>query len=115
MANGRDPSREAFWRQALRRRAQSGRSIAEFCASEELSASAFYYWQREIRRRDAETQAEKSDVARGATFVPVQLLDDRNCPAPVEIVCESGFVIRVGETATTDHLQRVLRAISELG
>ena len=114
MANGRDPSREAFWRRTLRCRAKSGKSIAEFCASEDLAASAFYYWQREIQRRDAETQAEKSDSASGVTFVPVQLLDDRNCAAPVEIVSGSGFVIRVSETATTDHLRRVLQAVSEL-
>ena len=114
VANGRDPSREAFWRRTLRRHAKSGMSIAKFCETEDLTASAFYYWQREIRRRDGEAQAEKSDAASGATFVPVQLLDDRNCPTPVEIVAASGFVIRVSETATTDHLRRVLRAVSEL-
>ena len=114
MAKVREPSREAFWRRALRRRAKSGKSIAEFCAGEDLTASAFYYWQREIQRRDAESQAKSSDSASGAMLVPVQVLDDRNGVAPVEIVSGSGFVIRVGETATTDHLRRVLRAVSEL-
>jgi len=95
----------------LRRRAKSGMTIAEFCASEDLTASAFYYWQRKIQRRDATSQAPKSDSAGGPTFLPVQLLDDRNDTAPVEIVTTSGYVIRVSDAATTDHVRRVLQAV----
>ena len=111
MAKRRDPSREAFWRRTLRRRAKSGMTIAEFCESEDLTAAAFYYWQRQIRRRDAKSQAQNSDSAGEPAFLPVQLLDDRNCTAPVEIVTSNGYVIRVGEEATTDHVRRVLQAV----
>jgi len=44
----------------------------------------------------------------------VQLLDDRNHSAPVEIVAASGYVIRVSEAATTDHVRRVLQAMGGL-
>ena len=114
MSKRRDPRREAFWHRTVRRGAKSGMTVAEFCASECLTASAYHYWQREIERRDAESQEQKSVSAREPTFVPVQLLDDRNCAAPVEIVAGNGYTIRVGETATTDHVQRVLRAVSDL-
>ena len=86
-------------------------TIAEFCANEKLTVSAFYYWQRQIRRRDAKSQAQNSDSAGEPAFLPVQLLDDRNCTAPVEIVTSNGYVIRVGEEATTDHVRRVLQAV----
>ena len=89
-------------------------TIAEFCASEDLTASAYYYWQRKIHRRDAESPTPKADSTEGATFVPVQLFDDGNGAAPVEIVAASGYVVRVREAATTDHLRRVLQALSEL-
>jgi len=106
-----DSSREAFWRRMLRRRAKSGMTVSGFCASEDLPESAFYYWQRQIRRRDAKSQVENTDSTGGPAFLPVQLLDDRNGTAPVEIVTPSGYVIRVSEAATTDHVRRVLQAI----
>jgi hypothetical protein len=89
-------------------------TISEFCASEDLTESAYHYWRREIQRRDAESPIPKSDPAEGTTFAPVQLLDDGNGAAPVEIVAASGYVVRVREAATTDHLRRVLQALSEL-
>ena len=109
------PSGEAFWRRMLRRRAKSGMTIAEFCASEKLAPSAFYYWQRQIRRRDAKSQPQNPDPAGGSTLLPVQLLDDRGGTAPVEIVTTNGYVIRVGEDATTDHVRRVLQAVGRVG
>jgi predicted RNA-binding protein with TRAM domain len=89
-------------------------TIAEFCANEGLTASTYRYWQREIQRRDAESPMPKSDPAERTTFVPVQLLDDGNGAAPVEIVARNGYVVRVSEVATADHVRRVLQAVSEL-
>ena len=111
MGKRSEPSREAFWRRMLRRRAKRGLTIAEFCSEENLAESAFYYWQRQIRRRDAALQEEDSDSADESALVPVQLIDDRNDAAPVEIVTTNGYVIRVGEEATTDHVRRVLQAV----
>lgn len=112
MAKGRDAKREAFWRRALRRRAKSGVTIAEFCDSEGLKTTAYHYWQREIRRRDDESQ----DLApvTGPEFVPVRLVDDRPGGAAVEIVARNGVVIRVSEQASSEHLRRVLQAVDEL-
>lgn len=111
VAKRREPRGEAFWRRVLGRRAKSGMTVAKFCASEDLPESAFYYWQRQIRRRDAKSQAENADSGGVPAFSPVQLLDDHNGTAPVEIVTTNGYVIRVGEEATTDHVRRVLQAV----
>ena len=115
MAKRRDPSREAYWRGVLRRYAKRGLTVAEFCASEDLTTSSFFHWQREIRRRDAQSRPQDSAPANGATFLPVQLLDDRNSAAPVEIVTAGGYVIRVDEHATVDHVRRVLQAVGATG
>jgi len=109
-----DPRREAFWRRMLRRRAKSGMTIAEFCANEDLTESAFYYWQRQIRRRDSQSRALNSDSNGEATLLPVQILDDCVGAAPVEIVASNGYLVRVGEAATTDHVRRVLQAIGTI-
>jgi hypothetical protein len=111
MAKRSDPKREAFWRRVLRRRAKSGMTVAEFCASEGLTEGALFHWQREIRRRDAERQGQDSDSADKPTFLPLQLVDDRSDSASVEIVTGNGYVIRVHESATTDHVRRVLLAV----
>ena len=111
VAKRADGSRETFWRRVLRRRAKSGMTVAEFCAKENLAESAYYYWQRQIRRRDVPSPTQSSQSSGGPTFLPVRLLDDRNSTAPVEIVTTNGFVIRVREEATTDHVRRVLQAV----
>jgi len=110
VARERDEKREVFWRRALRRYARSGMTIAEFCESEGLKTTAYHYWQGEIKRRDAESPSP--DAA--PEFAAVQLVDDRGCGAAVEIVAENGYVIRVSEQATSEHLRRVLQAVNEL-
>lgn len=139
MAMGRSAERkgEAFWRRALKRRAKSGMTIAEFCASEGLKTTTYHYWQREIKRRDDESPPKhmpvsekmKNQISAGALrddesqsqhmpvgdgqLVPVQVVDDQ-AMAVVEIVASNGFVIRVSEQASTEHLKRVLQAVDEL-
>src|SRR3954469_8078197 len=49
----RDPAKEAFWRAAVSRQRQSGLGVRAFCAAEGLKVAAFYFWKREIGRRDA--------------------------------------------------------------
>jgi hypothetical protein len=110
----RDASREAFWRQALRRRVQCGMTIAEFCSSEGLTASAYHYWRREIERRDAESQEAEWDITNEPTLAAVELVEDAIGGATIEIVAETGYVIRVSEAATTEHVRRVLLAIRDV-
>ena len=50
----RDPKRERFWRAVLRKQARSGLTAKDFCRQERLSEAAYYYWRRELARRDRE-------------------------------------------------------------
>lgn len=57
MARGqRDPARERFWRDALRRRKASGTTVRAFCAREHLAETAYHAWRRILRERDAEAR-----------------------------------------------------------
>jgi hypothetical protein len=114
VAKERDGKREKFWRRMLRGRARSGLTIVEFCASEGLKTTAYQYWQREIKRRDAESPLQVTEPISGPALVPVQLVDDGSSTAAVEIIAGNGYVIRVSEQATTEHLRRVLQAVGEL-
>jgi hypothetical protein len=50
----RDPKRERFWRAALGRQQRSGLTAREFCRGERLAETAYYYWRKELARRDRE-------------------------------------------------------------
>lgn len=115
MAKGRDANREDFWRKVLQRRVVSGMTVNAFCEREGLKPTAYHYWQREIKRRDADLPSQRSAAAKVPALVPVQLVDDRRDAAAVEIVANNGYRIRVSPEATTEHLSRVLQAVGELG
>lgn len=118
MANRqRDAKLEKFWRDAIRKCEQSGLTIVGFCKQEGLKASAYHYWRREIGQRDQQVLANgeglDTPIAHVASLVPVRLIDDR-ASAGVEIVARNGWVVRVGEDTSTEHLRRVLELVREL-
>ena len=50
----RDPSNVRRWRRLLAEQRESGPTIDAFCRDMQLASSAFRYWKRETRARDAE-------------------------------------------------------------
>jgi len=42
------------------------------------------------------------------------LVNDRE-PTSIEIVAQNGLVVRVGESATTEHVRRILSLVNEIG
>ena len=98
----RDPAKETFWRERIAEHTASGLSVREFCRRHDLKEVAFYWWRRELGRRDAEAQA--------GSFVPVHVTDD---PAPdgggqIEIELTDGRRIRVTGTVNREMLAQVL-------
>ena len=98
----------------LRRHAQRGMKVAEVGESEDLKATTYHYWQREISRRDEESSSSPGVESSVPTLTAVQVIDDRDGTTAVEVVAKNGYVIRVGEQATAEHVHRVLQAVSEL-
>ena len=87
-AKQRDLRKEAHWRKQLQRQRRSGMTAREYCRLHGLAESAFYFWRREIRERDQQTQAEPA-------FVPV---------AVEAVATESVFEVKL---ASSGHLVRV--------
>jgi transposase-like protein len=86
MANTkRDATKEAYWRDAIRRQAQSGLSVREFCRRHRLSEPSFYERRRTYLERDARRPAAPP------AFVPVIVRDEQPA-APAQ---EAGLVIEL--------------------
>jgi hypothetical protein len=79
-----DPEREDLWRRRFARWRASGQSARAFCAAEHIPESAWYFWRRQLRRREARARP------RPARFVPVTVLP---LPGVVEVRCPSGHVV----------------------
>jgi transposase-like protein len=80
----RDPQRERFWRDAMSAWQASGLSVRQYCRRHELAEASFYYWRRQLQRRDAQ-RVPSSPPA----FVPITVVP----AATVEVRCPSGHVV----------------------
>jgi hypothetical protein len=63
MAKGvsRDRRRESQWRQIISEHGRSGLSIREFCRKGKLRETAFYFWRRELQRRQVEGSTRRAE------------------------------------------------------
>jgi transposase-like protein len=89
MAAARDRKKEAGWRTHLGAQADSGLSVGAYCRQHGVQAHGFYWWRRELARRDAEQPP---------AFVPVTVAAAMPEPAPasrVEIVLPGDRQVRV--------------------
>jgi transposase len=85
---GDGKGREPYWRLVLARWKRSGLSVRAFCLAEGVSVPTFYWWRRELQRRDQTKSA----------FLPVHVLvDEAESPARgLEVVLANGRCLRVG-------------------
>ena len=92
MASGvalRNAKKEAMWRRHVRGQASGGLSVRAYCSAQGLQECSFYWWRRELARREAEHPA---------AFVPVTVADEISASAPggqVEIVLPGDLQVRV--------------------
>ena len=106
----RNSERERVWRATMSRWRASGLSIRAFCQRHGLTQSAFYFWRRELRERDA---AGAGPTGRGAapTFVPVTVIPSTT--AAIEVRCPSGHIVTLpsGDAAMLAMLFTALAAV----
>lgn len=106
MANSqRDPQREQFWREVLKRHASSGLSVREFCRREQLAETSFFAWRRTIRQRDEEQQPSEQPA-----FVPATLTDTSREPSIV-LQLASGVALKLPESISAVWLADLVRAL----
>ena len=86
-AKQRDPTRERSSRETILDWQASGLSIRAYCRQRQLTETAFHYWRRELRRRDAKTTPRPATP----TFVPVSVIPAATFA--IEVRCPSGHVV----------------------
>jgi hypothetical protein len=96
MSRTPDLKRHATWRECVRRQADSGLTIAQFCARERLSVATFQSWKRRLRIIDL--AEHRPTVSAPPAFLPVTVrvaehtLDE---PLPVLADLPNGIQLRI--------------------
>ena len=116
MAKGRrDAGREVFWREVIERQAASGLGVRAFCRQEKLNESAFYWWRREIARRDAPKRPARRPSTRPAkppAFLPVVVENHGQQPQDaITIELAGRRVLRLPGAMPAKKLAELVRAL----
>ena len=113
MANGkdRDGRREARWRRIIGEHGRSGLGVREFCRRGKLTETAFYFWRRELQRRQAEQEQRRP--AAPPAFVPVRIEEHVGSPAGgrIEIELSGGRRVHVAAPVDRQALADVLAVL----
>jgi transposase len=121
----RDPARERFWRQTIRRQQRSGLTVRDFCRREGLKDRTFRWWRQELARRDRQTSnapepkptLESAAAVATLLFVPVRVLDQGAVPSPlspaIDIVLPAGPTVRVPVGFDRGLLHEVLAVLEQ--
>lgn len=90
----RDPKKEAFWRRTVGRQPCSGMSVRAWCRKHSVREASFYWWRRQLARRDAEVF---SSVARkpAPVLVPVRITADRSADDAFDSWSVNGSLSRI--------------------
>jgi hypothetical protein len=92
MVRAVDLGKLAMWQARLRRFAESGSSIAEFCRQEGVSAPSFYLWRKRLAKSTVSV-GRGSRVTAGQSFVPVRLT--ATAAMPIIIRLPNGVRVRL--------------------
>ena len=101
----RDAGLERRWRRLVRSWAKNGCSVREFCRREKVRESAFYYWRRELERREGKSKGPRSS----GVFVPVPLAAE--AVGSMEVRLRSGQVLRLGAAFDPGRVAELVRLL----
>ena len=106
----RDPAKERFWRDHVRRWRASGLTIRDYCSRHQLSEPSFYGWRQTLSERGLDAGAHA--VAPAVTFAPVQVQTDLLVAAVVlELVLANGRLLRIPPGIDLGQLRDVLAVL----
>jgi len=114
MAKGkqRDGRREARWRRVIAEHERSGLGVRAYCRANGLRETTFYYWRRELHRRQGEhEQRRDEEPAAAPRFVPVHLAEHDAPSNSIEIVLPTGCRVHVTGSVDRQALADVLAAL----
>jgi transposase-like protein len=108
MANTqRDPKKEAFWRDRIRRQSHSGLPVREYCRRNGLNEASFYGWRRTLQERDARQPTTPP------AFVPMVVRDEPRGAHDAGIVIElrGGRLLRLPGSTPVGKVAELVRAL----
>jgi hypothetical protein len=70
---GGDPQRRRYWEEVGRQWQKSGQTVRAFCRAEGLRESTFYFWRRELARRQEQHKERKRLIAKKGESVSAGL------------------------------------------
>jgi transposase len=114
MAKGlpRDPQKERFWRDHLKRWQNSGLTIRDYCARHRVAEPSFYGWRRTLAQRGLD--AEAAAVELPVTFVPVEVQPDLPAAPPIlELVLANGRLLRIPPGSDPDFVRDLLTVLED--
>lgn len=81
----RDRKKELFWRRMIARQPGSGMSVRGWCRKHSVRDTSFYWWRRQLARRDAHAPA----------LVPVLVTADRSADDAFDSSAVNGSLSRI--------------------
>ena len=81
----RDGKKDAFWRRVIGRQPSSGMSVRAWCRKHALRESSFYWWRRQLARRDA----------KASVLVPVRVTSNRSASEVFDLSATNGLLSRI--------------------
>lgn len=103
MGRRRSAERAAYWRGVISRQEASGQSIAAFCRDEGISQGSFFWWRRELARRQPATPQ----------FVPLPIAAT-GASTDFEVRLPGGTSVVVPARFDASSLERLLQAVRGL-
>lgn len=81
----RDPKKEVFWRRTIGTQSGSGMSIRSWCRRHLVRESSFYWWRRQLARRDV----------KASVLVPVRVTSNRPASEVFDLSAVNGSLSRI--------------------
>src|SRR5262249_47416621 len=98
MARTSDPKLHAVWRERIRFQAESGLTIAQFCAQEHLAVASFRNWKRRFRLIDLANGHSMLPMPATHPFIPVTVRvveHTSDVALPIEADLPNGIHLRI--------------------
>ena len=115
----RDIEKERYWRKVIGEAARSGVSIRRFCQQRKLKESQFYWWQRELKKRQqartlaSQRRSKAAKEPKQATFALVSEDGGDLGSSGIELVLRDGRRLRIARGVDEETLRTVVGVLEE--
>ncbi|MEJ7595059.1 MAG: transposase [Planctomycetaceae bacterium] len=122
-----DDGKHCEWSERIRRRRESGLTVAEFCEWEGVSVASFYNWQKRLRDTKSRSQSAELVTPEGrsprslqkASFLPVHVMQAGSVASPatrIEIHLTNGVrvFVPISDFETVENTIGVVSRLSAL-